>query len=232
MPEQPTPIDGQFIVPIKAERVPSSSERKKWQESKRRLCKIDANLYSAYLYLQNIILAAKAAQLRSLTIPVLNQVDMTSEEQRFLTLYKEYSKIKAAMRDVEDMTAGLRPSNGDWDIVRPDESLSGPLLIAAAVAGVVLVSGMIARLIYLEVETQELSENFNEIMDKADAAMCISGPDSEDCQFWKQTKKQEGYKKNVTLADSVKSAVSTIGKGAEMGLLIAIPLVAYAFFKR
>ena len=215
-----------FKPPISSERAPTAEERKKWEQSKERLRIINRNLYASYLYLKNASLAQKSASQTG------NLLSFSPDEEtdRFLNLYRQYDDIKNAMRLVEDYQAGIKPSGNDWDIIVPPTQMGFPV-IAAAVIGTVLVAGLIARLIYLETETQDLSDHLNGVMEAADKALCTD-PNSENCLFWEQQKKQEGWHKNVTLADEAKSAVKTIGKGLSVGLLIAVPLIGMALLNQ
>ena len=99
------------------------------------------------------------------------------------------------------------------------------------IVGLVLLAGVISRLIWVERENDDLSDKFNDILHKTDKTLC-SDPSSPVCKDWQKTKSEKSYKENETLADTIKQAAASTGRGLGIGLMIAIPLIAWSWFGR
>lgn len=208
------------------DRPPTSAELAKWRTVEARTRDLDGRIFCASLLFQNLVIMSRFATAHGITPP-------TPDAARLYALIEGFEKVKEAVRRIEDREWGARWNGEDFDAVDPaGSSTLGGLFIPVLIGvGVVALGGIIARLAYLEKETADLVPKYNAIIDRTDKAFCAD-PTSQTCQDWQQEKIDSGYEKNKSFADSVKGAISTVGSGLGKGLLIALPLVAFAIFWR
>jgi len=177
------------------------------------------NLYTTYDFAQKNGIALK---------PAFN----ATWESDWLEVQKSFEDVKAAIRKVEDHVYGIRltkyKAGTDLDIIQPTEqSFQGfviPILI-----GVVIVGAAIGASIWQYQKANALSKKYNDILKKTDDTLC-SDKNSSLCKNWTQTKAKKNYVQNKTISDTLKSGISTVGKGLQIGLLVALPLAAWLLF--
>ena len=218
------------IAPIKTipfKRPPSSRELARWKEAQQRMRDLDALVYRAGLLLTNVVNTYHFADTKDLRLPDFPP----SLERRFLKVRDESRDVKELVRKVQDREYGLRWTGSDFDVIEPPSALQGIFIPIAIGTGIVALGGLIARLVYLEGESTELGDKYNTILEKTDRQLCAD-PFSSTCRDWERTKADKDYTKNETMADTIRGSVKTVSKGLGTGLLIAVPLLAYAIFMR
>lgn len=216
------------IVPIiHGERIANAGEMSLWNKAMKVRERINRNIYVSALYYRNLILAYQFAQSRGIKLPVMDE--MPSLEKRLYQVHVDYDYLSKSMNRVLDRTAGIRRTGDDLDILDPGQGFGWIIQIVAV--GVLLVGTLIARLITVESESQDVSDKLNSVLDSADKALC-SDPGSKICQDWKAEKIKSDYVHNMTLVDTVKGALTTAGKGLGVGIAVAVPLLLAAMFWR
>lgn len=215
---------------IIGERSMTSEEHQRWNDVRTKMYRVRDYWDSVNAKLNMIIITSIFCKNNGIEITALD--DIGPIEKEFIETKNEIDKLTNLIHDAEMGYYGIRYKNGDFDIVtKSNETVSGlgfPAIIVAAV-GVVSFVAILARWTYLELKTEEINNKFNEIIEHADSELC-SDPNSEICKNWKNRKQQKDYKKEETLSQTIQHSLKTAGKGLSMGLLIAIPLIAYSFF--
>lgn len=227
----PSPATPSTIV--EAERAPTSDELALWDlaENGRRRAVLYA--YIVRMKHAQIVSAAKHAKKFGTTI---NLTGMAELEERMNSAILEIDNLRKKQCAVSGLQLGVKVSDsgGDLDIVSPTAMTFGAVWIPIAI-GAVVVAGIIARWAYLEKEVVEITNSYNGVISKADMALCAD-PDSSMCKSWKKKKQVGDYHKKQTLIDQVGTAVKKIGgavaTGTQWGILIALPVLAYALSRK
>lgn len=218
---------------IQVERAPTSNELALWDKAEKLKRRAVLKAYMVRLQFANIITAAKVAKKHGLN---LNEPELPDLEQRMIVLCGKIEGLRRDHCDVNGMHLGVSPSvdGKDLDIVRPPSMSLGAIWIPIAI-GAIVVAGIIARWVQLEIEVQNISDKYSGVLRRADQNLCAD-PSSKMCKDWKVTKASGGYVKNETLIDSVKSAITKVGsfagKGVGIGLLLAIPVLMMLYLPR
>lgn len=222
-----------------AERPPTAKELELWKKAQAISKRVNLLSYLLKSQYVNIIFTHKYAQAHQIT---LNEPELPDLEKRMLEALTETEKLKDIMCEVSQLELGVRVSSSgnDLDVIdpkSPDVQIDGALgWVLPAVLGAVIVIGIIARWAYLEQEENEIIARYNGILKRSDMALCGVDPNSKQCQDWENAKQTGGYYKRETIIESVKSAVSTVGKvtskGLGIGLSLAIPLLAWIYAPR
>ena len=180
---------------------------------------------AAGLLLYNLYTTYSFAESHGVTLPTVDP----SLESAFLDVLDSFEKTKQAIRKVQDKVFGIRlTKNGDIDIMKPkQQDFQG--IIIPVIVGIVILAGAVGASIWQYKKASKLSRKYNNILDATDDTLC-SNPESELCKNWEETKLEKKYVKNKTIADTLKSGISTAGKGLQIGLLVALPLAAYLLF--
>lgn len=203
---------------------PSSTAQKKWSDVERRTRSLDAQLLKSSLLYDCLGMMQHFALKHGVQIePMPPEL-----ETRFVNAVDEFAALRRAVRNVEDRLWGARWTGKDFDVIEPGQSLEGLFIPVAIGAGVLAFGGLMARLFYLENETDEINAKYNALIETTDRQFCAD-PSSPLCSEWQIEKEVSGYQKNKTFADSIKSAAVTVGSGLGKGLMIALPVLALAF---
>lgn len=160
-------------------------------------------------------------------------------DAKLALLRKALNRSKRLIDAVASETLGIRFVGDDIDIMAPagmsDDEIAeyqtlGWILIAV---GIVVVASVIAHSLWVQKQNEELRVKFNNLLYVADNKFCAN-PESNICKNWINRKKQENFtaRKGTIemLEDGIVSIGQTIKKGAGIGLMIAIPLLAWAYF--
>lgn len=204
-----------------------------WERAEQLMRRSVLKGYALRLKHAQIIAAAKHGAKYGVTINIPEMADL---ELRMNAALTEVEQLRRYHCDVNGLHLGVRLSadGKDLDIVSPSPMSLGVLWIPIAI-GVVLLVGIIARWIYLESEVSELNDKYNEVIERADNALC-DDPSSTMCKDWNQSKQVGDYKKRQTLIEKVESAVKKVGKaatsGLSWGLMAAIPLLIFLYAPR
>lgn len=214
----------QEIPPVERfpERLLTGQEQAQWDRARALVEQLDNYILMLKLLSINAGLTWLFAQKHG--IPMMNPAKL---ESRVFDLEYNIKRIKRFVRQVEDRKLGLQFTKGDIDIVDPDqEGLSGiPLIIA----GVVVLAGLVATLIYYKKEADDIRPRYNNLLKATDKVFCTKGT-PETCAEWKAYKVQKGYTKRKSIADKIRDGIGKpVISGAKWGIMIAIPLIALAF---
>ena len=218
---------------IQTDRSPTSGELAVWAQAEKAKERSILKAYLVRLQYSNLVKTAKFAAKYQID---LGEPELASLETRMQIVLADIEALRQNHCDVNGMILGVSPSaaGNDLDIVQPSQMALGLVWIPIAI-GAVIVAGIIARWAYLETEVQTISDKYNGVLMRADQKLCAD-PTSPMCADWKATKYSGGYSKNVTLIDSVKNAVSTVGsiasKGIGLGLMLAIPVLMMLYLPR
>lgn len=221
------------------EREPTASELKKWETIIRQLDRAKRWLVVNYLLKQNFGIIQQFCADNGLTVPSIPSdlvVLLTDRAAKLQTIQK-------AIQAVERLELGIQFKNGDIDIVAPtwytkeqtqDYTLGLWPLILAGLA-IVLIVGLSARLITIEDDFYQTSKKLKTQTKKIDDELC-KNPNDPLCQKWSAIKKETEYVKTEGTIDQITRGLSefgkTVKKGAGIGLAIAIPLLAWSWFKK
>jgi len=144
-------------------------------------------------------------------------------ETRVLELSKKLRQVKELVRKVEDRELAVQFRGTDIDIVDPNfQGFSGlPLIIA----GAIVLTGLIAGLLYYKKEADEVRPKYNNLLKATDKVFCKEGS-PETCAEWKAYKKQTGYTQRQTVAEKIFAAIEQpVKTGAKYGTAILLGLV-------
>lgn len=217
---------------VEADRPPTSSELALWNQTMQIAKRVGLKAYIAKLRWANILTIHEFAKTNSVE---LGEPDLPDVADRMFAALKSIETLKSSMCRVENLELGIRVSgNGaDIDIVQPKVQSFGWVIPAIGVA--LIIAGVIGRWMELEKEIDDVSKRYNEVIDKADKALCTN-PDSDLCKKWKSTKVEKNYNKRESLIDSVKNALvsagSTMKKGMGWGIALLVPLLALMYLPR
>lgn len=208
------------------ERPPTSDEIERWQrllsEHKRASNAID----SAALLLENIYTTWKFGSDNGIDLPAFNP-DL---EKKFFDIQESFERSKRAIRMVIDHRLGIRSAGlNDVDIVEPpSQALSG--LIIPVIIGAVILASAIAVAIYQSRIATEIANQYRKILFDTNKIFCAD-PKSTLCQKWQHFKKARKYEQNISMSNSLTSAltggVKTVVSGLATGLLVAIGLAVF-----
>lgn len=230
--QEKPPINAPILY-ADAERPPTAREIQLWDKAQRAAKRVNLLSHAVKAQYANILMTHQFAQSHEVA---LNEPDLPSVEQRMMIAFAEIENLKDRMCEVNQLELGIRiSSNGnDLDIVQPTDVQTLGWIIPA-IAGAVIIVGIIARWAYLENEIVEITADYNGILKRSDIALC-SDPDSQICQDWESAKATGGYRKRESIIDSVKNAASAVGsvakKGLGAGLALAIPLLIWMYMPR
>lgn len=206
-----------------------------WNQAMQIARRVGLKAYIAKLQWANILIIHEFAFANSIE---LGEPDLPDVADRMFSALKTIETLKSSMCRVENLELGIRVSgNGsDIDIVQPKAQSFGLVAWVMPAIGVALIiAGVIGRWIELEKEIDDVSTRYNEVIDKADKALCTN-PDSDLCKNWKTTKVEKNYNKRESLIDSVKNALvsagSTAKKGLGWGIALLLPLLALMYLPR
>jgi hypothetical protein len=222
---------------ILPERSPTANEQKKWDEILNKFSRVQRKMVVCLLLEQNLGILQGFAAKNSLSMPSLN----TEDAEKFKISLAEMARIQRAIHAVERLELGVRFENGDVDIIAPPwytkEQIESYNLgwIIPVVIGVALIIGLAARIIKVEMDFDDLAKKQKQLIAAADQAICAN-PQDPRCDEWKQEKQRSGFTKTESTIDQIKKGLSEFGKvvtkGAGIGLMIAIPLLAWSFLKK
>lgn len=230
--EKPTPINAPILY-AEAERAPTAQEMALWDKAQKLAKRVNLLSYVVKAQYKNILLIHQFATDHKIT---LDEPELPELEKRMMIAFAEIENLKERMCETNQLELGVRlSSNGqDLDIVEPTDVTTLGWIIPA-IAGAVIVIGIIARWAYLEKEIVEVTADFNGILKRSDMALC-SDPDSQTCKDWEAAKSSGGYYKRESIIDSVKNAAAAVGtvakKGLGAGLALAIPLLLWMYLPR
>lgn len=221
------------VTYIESERGPTQQESSLWDRAQSHAKRVIALSYALKLQYKNLLLEHQFAKENGITLS--EKEDLASMETRLLTAISQISTLKDVMCDVNQLELGVRLSSTgtDLDVIDPPTQTLG--WIIPAVAGAVIVAGIIARWAYLENEVGDLSDKYNGVIRRADQALCAD-PTSQTCADWKATKQNGAYYQRETVIDKIKSAASYAGQkittGIGAGIALLIPLLAFLYLPR
>lgn len=202
-------------------RLPNSKESALWRKAQKIAGNVADSLIALRLLGSNAAAAHFWATQNGLSMPPPAEL-----EQRVLELESAFEKVRHKMRAVEDLKLGLMYRAGDIDIVVPQgsENLEGIVLIAI---GVIAVAGLVAGLIYYRDQARDTIPKYNALLAATDKQFC-QHESPETCEKWKKFKIESGYSERAGIADKIVAGLGQVagvaGKGAGVGLAIAIPL--------
>jgi len=174
------------------------------------------NLYTTYTF----------AESKGIKLPTVDP----ALEVEFLDVLDSFELTKDAIRKVQDKVYGIRLTKDgrDLDIMKPKEqSFEG--IIIPIIVGIVILGGAIGTSIWQYQKASALSKKYNDILEATDETLC-KDRESGTCKDWEETKIKKKYQKNATIADTLKSGITTAGKGLQIGLIIALALGAFYLF--
>lgn len=221
------------------ERIPTASEQKKWDAVIVKFDKAKRWMIANYLLKINLGILQEFCASNNLQIP-----QMSSDNAILFTKRAaEFGKIEKAIQAVERLELGISFQNGDINIVAPswytkeqiqDYQLGIWPIILAGLA-IVLIVGLSAQLIVIDQDFEKCAKDNKKLISEADKALCAD-PNNPLCKKWKETKKETEFEKTESTFDQIKKGLSEFGKvatkGVGIGLAIAIPLIAWSFFKK
>lgn len=224
------------------EREATSDEIEVWNQLEKRAENVRAVSHMCVLQVANmgLVNAYMKQSKTSMEVP-----EGPALYDRYLAARNEIKELSAAMFGVDMSVLAVQFRDGDIDIVKPGpfvkkpkvevqigpaEPIDGLGAIWLPIAiGAVVVAGIIARWAYLEKEVNDISDQFNGILKRADDHLC-QDPSSPMCKNWEVTKENGGYYERETVIDSIKNAVKKTGtvlkKGLGIGAVLALPLLA------
>jgi len=221
------------------ERAPTTSELRKWDALIKQLDRAKRWLVINYMLKNNFGIIQQFCADNGLPVPEIDPsilVQLTEKASQFQTIQK-------AIQAVERLELGIRFKNGDIDIVAPtwytaeqtqDYTLGLWPLIFAGLA-VVLIVGLSARLITIEDTCESCEKKLKEQNKKLDAQLC-QNPNDPTCQKWQKIKKETEYVRAEGTIDQIKNGLKKFGGaaigGIGLGLAVAIPLLAWSWFKK
>lgn len=230
--EKSTPINAPILY-ADAERAPTAQEIALWDKAQKAARRVNLLSYAVKAQYRNIVMTHEFAKAHEVA---LDEPELPNLEQRMMIAFAEIENLKERMCEVNQLELGVRiSSNGqDLDIVQPTDVQTLGWIIPA-IAGAVIVIGIIARWAYLEKEIVEVTADYNGILKRSDMALC-EDPDSQTCKDWEAAKSSGGYYKRESIIDSVKNAAAAVGtvakKGLWAGLALAIPLLIWMYMPR
>lgn len=222
-----------------AERAPTSAERAQWQKASDLADRVGRKIYANSARALNAEIIRKyGVQYMIVDLPQLP----SNLTQRLQATAIEWKKIRRAMSYVESYDLGVQFQAGDINILAPASytkeqiqalNLSGWFIPIAV--GAVIFAGIIARLVYLEDENDELEAQLNTTIAASEKRIC-QNPNSAECKNWKVETEKTDYSKNVSLIDEIKNSLSAVGESAKSGIgwgamIIVIAIGFSIFFK-
>lgn len=205
----------------------TSGELRRWADVEARARRVDAIAFRAGLLLENMTIAYRFGAARGVPLAPV-PADL---ESRFLFAWEENMRVQDAVRKIGARQWGARWNGKDFDAIDPSGGAGLEGIFIPIAIGAVALAGLVSRLIWVEKENTDLGGKYNAILEKTDRVLC-SDPKSTTCQDWQREKTVSNYQRNVTMADSIKGAVGSIGAGLGKGLLIALPVLAALLFWR
>lgn len=221
------------------ERAPTANELKKWETIIRRLDRAKRWLVVNYLLKQNLGVLQEFCEQNDLTVPVTPSniaVLLTERAAQLQTIQK-------AIQAVERLELGVQFKFGDIDIVAPtwyteeqtQEYNLGFWPIVLAGVAVVLIIGLSARLITIEEDLETCAKQNKKLITAGDKALC-SDPTDPRCAEWKKTKQETEFIRTESTIDQITGGLKKFGSAATggigIGLAVAIPLLAWSWFKK
>jgi hypothetical protein len=219
---------------IPVSRAPTSRELAKWDEAKQRIDRCYTLAKSAVLLWQNLQTMSNFITQKGISVAPFNAKELSNLETRFLRAYKEITSIRDLCRQVEDQELGLVWTGADFNVVSPPNRSGniGGFFIPVIAAAVVLLSGLIGRLVFLEKEVKDVRSGYNEILTKSDNTLC-SDPSSKTCKDWKATKAAQQYEEQKSFSDKLKDSIASIGgKGIGIGIVVLAALFAFSAWRK
>lgn len=228
-----------IALPYLPERPPTSNEIRTWERLKQSVEIYNNRVIATRLRFENIGIVYRFGFPRGFALPLIADED----KARLEALETNADKLIRIARAVDDKILGiqLRP-DGDIDILAPpdvpreslqqyqlvsvDDSLGWIIPIAI---GMLALAGVFAIVAHLSQENDKLTSQFNRVLESSNQIICAD-PNSKNCIDWKQTRQNEGYDRRETVAESLGKAIKVVGKGAGIGLAVAIGIAAISFF--
>jgi hypothetical protein len=219
---------------IPVSRAPTSRELAKWNEAKQRIDRCYTMAKSAVLLWQNLRIMSNFITQKGISVAPFNAKELSNLETRFLRAYKEITSIRNLCRQVEDQELGLVWTGADFNVVSPPNRSGniGGFFIPVIAAAVVLLSGLIGRLVFLEKEVKDVRSGYNEILTKSDNTLC-SDPSSKTCKEWKSTKESKQYEEQKSFSDKLKDSIASVGgKGIGIGIVVLAAMFAFSALRK
>lgn len=217
---------------ISSSRPMGKEEHSKWQKVRFKMNRTIDLISLCNSQLKIIVKISQFCDDNGINLEILSE--MPDLEKNFLETEDEAVKLFNAVHDAELGYLGVVYKSGDFDLIQPTKNtMSGfgfPPLVVAAI-GIVSVTTILARWIYLEHRVEDISEKYNKIIKTADSQLCAN-PKSDTCKKWKNRKLQDDFSREVTISEEIKNGIKTAGKGLSAAFLIAIPIFAFSFFGR
>lgn len=185
----------------------------------------------AALLLTNIYITWTFAKEAGIALPAFDP-DL---ETQYFDSSNAIHDLTRAIRLVQDKQAGIRPLGAnDLDILEPQQSLSGGLIIAVII-GIVILAGAVGTAIYQSSVATKLGNEYRKILFDTNQIFC-QNPQSELCQKWTAYKQKRRYDQNLKMADSLgetlKKGVKAVAGGLATGLLVAVAAIAFMRFSK
>lgn len=213
LPTVPVQPIGDFV------RGPTNAELGTWDRLLRQAQQAGRLLDICALQFQNAVTAHNFAQQNNIDI----QIIPPELEQRYINIRTKFERLRKAIRGVENHTLGVNFRNGDIDIVAESPEAAAqqgfdglPLVIL----GVVVIAASIAVAAWATKNAIEVINQARALVKKADDRFC-QDPNSALCADWEADKAATGFKRNDTIADTIKT-VGTVGKNIALGLLLLL----------
>ena len=217
------------------ERGPTLAEQKKWDEMLALAERVKKKTFENILRAENAKIISAFAARKGLSLPTVSAEDA----KRLVAVVAEFARIQRGIQAVDRLELCVKFQNGDIDIMAPpwytkeqiaSYNLSGwfiPIII-----GIAALAGLIGRLYDIEEENTELAAKYDAVLKASEKRIC-DNPNSAECQDWQKEKEPTGYVKNVGIIDQIAGSISDFGKtakkGVGIGLMIAIPLLAWSY---
>lgn len=163
--------------------------------------------------------------------------NISNVEKDLLSLETEIRSGLAIFFDCENGYLGINFHDNDFDVIQPATDISPtvqglgfPPIVAAAI-GVISVVALISRWAYIEHKAVDLDVKLKNTIRESDKLLC-SDSNSEICSKWKERKETAGIKREASIAETITSGLDKAGHGLSIGIAIALPVLAYAMFRK
>jgi hypothetical protein len=217
---------------------PTAAQQRTWEGFKREAQAVELLNKALYHAVDLATMTETFAKERGQPIAAFQPLHKQAEK-----LSQIDTRLQMVVAAVELEKLGLRfRKDGDFDILAPSDMTDDELAkyklglgwIIMAV-GVVVVGAAVAWIALLRKENHDLVEDYNELLEQTDNRYCVD-PSSPTCVVWLKRKGERQYEKKQDAIEELTAKASQIGKtivkGAQWGLVVAIPLLAWLLFGR
>lgn len=210
---------GQDIIPgfdPMPDRLLTPQENDRWQKAKTLLGHVSDQLVALNMFNVNLALTEQFGKTHGIEPFKAAGVNPLPVAQKFSEMLFNIKKVRESVQQVEGLALALEfRSDGDINIVDPQGQLKGDMgAVLLIAAGVIVVGGLIAALVYYKKEADDLRPKYNNLLRATDKVFCDpSNPAA--CEDWKKLKAEKGYEHRQTVAEKI---FDTVGEPVKTGL--------------